>query len=406
MPIDTTLPGDLSVMDTVGMGEGEPIWDRMAKIIRSRRLDVRQLMAGFDRSKKGFFDLATLRRAFSNAFSNQWTELAMTQAEFAEVTEPYLTRVPQNNGEPTSLVQWRQLAQDLQMLAETGRPTADFLERLAKIEAQERAAAKLQKDYGISFEELKLAFDFFKERILMYSKRGLQDGFRRIDDDHKGSLTGDELCRFFMEEAHCPWYCNQRTIACLVDFADLNDDDEIGYLELSQVLECDSLVEFAALVPQKKAKAQEEKDRGMKIGKHGCNVGEVKDAQNKIVTGLINRGSGDLRQNNVRSVLAYLDTYENGMISRAEFMTKLKQANILKHMTSEKKLKGNVDQAPVDTLLDIVDEVARKIEEMMPGDQGGSLEAGMVNLAAFAKGCFSGDGWGGYVSIFEIAGIQ
>ena len=115
MPIDTTLPGDLSVMDTVGMGEGEPIWDRMAKIIRSRRLDVRQLMAGFDRSKKGFFDLATLRRAFSNAFSNQWTELAMTQAEFAEVTEPYLTRVPQNNGEPTSLVQWRQLAQDLQV---------------------------------------------------------------------------------------------------------------------------------------------------------------------------------------------------------------------------------------------------------------------------------------------------
>ena len=143
MPIDATLPGDLSVMDTVGMGEGEPIWDRMAKIIRSRRLDVRQLMAGFDRSKKGFFDLATLRRAFSNAFSNQWTELAMTQAEFAEVTEPYLTRVPQNNGEPSSLVQWRQLAQDLQMLAETGRPTADFLERLAKIEAQERAAAKL-----------------------------------------------------------------------------------------------------------------------------------------------------------------------------------------------------------------------------------------------------------------------
>ena len=93
----------------------------------------------------------------------------------------------------------------------------------------------------------------------MYSKRGLQDGFRRIDDDHKGSLTGDELVRFFMEEAHCPWYCNERTIACLVDFADLNDDDEIGYLELSQVLECDSLVEFAALVPQKKAKAQEEK---------------------------------------------------------------------------------------------------------------------------------------------------
>ena len=46
MGIETTLPGDLAAMDTIGMGEGEPIWDRMSKIIRMRRLDVRQLMAG------------------------------------------------------------------------------------------------------------------------------------------------------------------------------------------------------------------------------------------------------------------------------------------------------------------------------------------------------------------------
>merc|ERR1719231_161369 len=105
----------------------------------------------------------------------------MTQAEFNEVVEPYITRAPLQDGEPMPLVQWRQLAQDLQMLAETGRPTADFLERLAKIEAQERAAAKLQKDYGITFEELKLAFNYFKERINVYSKRGLTDGFRRLD---------------------------------------------------------------------------------------------------------------------------------------------------------------------------------------------------------------------------------
>ena len=189
MGIDTTLPGDLAVMDTIGMGEGEPIWDRMAKIIRSRRLDCRQLMAGFDRAKKGFVDLATLRRAFSNAFGNNWTELAMTQAEFAEVTEPYLTRVPQQQGEPHALVQWRQLAQDLQMLAETGRPTADFLERLAMIEARERASKMLNNDYGVTVDELKLAFEYFKERINVYSKRGRTDGFRRIDNDHKGSLS-------------------------------------------------------------------------------------------------------------------------------------------------------------------------------------------------------------------------
>ena len=79
----------------------------------------------------------------------------------------------------------------------------------------------------------------------MYSKRGLTDGFRRIDTDHKGSLSGEELTNFFMGEAGCPWFCNQRTIACLVDFADLNDDDSIGYLELSAVLECDDLIQFA-----------------------------------------------------------------------------------------------------------------------------------------------------------------
>ena len=283
-----------------------------------------------------------------------------------------------------ALVQWRQLAQDLQMLSETMRPTADFLERLAAVEAKERASRMLVDDYGVTMDELKLAFEYFKERINMYSKRGLTDGFRRIDDDHKGSLQGDELRRFFIEEANCPWYCNHKTIACLVDFADLNDDDSIGFLELSQVLECEDLKEFAALVPQKKAKAQMEKDRGMKIGTRGCSVGEVKEAQNKIVEGLINRGSGDLRQNNVRSVLAFLDTYENGMITRDEFKTKLKHANLLKHTTKEKKVKGSVEVAVVDTLLDVVDEVARKIEEMMPGDQGGAVEDGKVNLAAFA----------------------
>ena len=42
----------------------------------------------------------------------------------------------------------------------------------------------------------------------------------------------------------------------------------------------------------------------------------------------------------------------------------------------------------------------------MRGGQGGSVEDGKVNLAAFAKGCFSQDGFGGFVSVFEIAGIQ
>ena len=256
---------------------------------------------------------------------------------------------------------------------------ADFLERLAAIEAKERAAAKLQKDYGITFDELKMAFLYFKERVDMYSKRGLTDGFRRIDTDHKGSLQGEELRKFFMEDAHCPWYCNDRTINVLVDFADLNNDDSIGYLELSNVIECEDIIQFAALVPNKKANSQEKKDREMKIGSLGCTVGQIKDAQQLIVKRLIERGSGDLRQNNLRSVLAYLDTYENGMITRAEFKAKLKPLNLIKHVTPEKKVKGELEDNVVETLLDIVDEVASKPkmswldEEVRDGAQFGAI---------------------------------
>jgi len=171
------------------------------------------------------------------------------------------------------------------------------------------------------------------------------------------------------------------------------------------VLECEDIIEFAALVPNKKARSQDDKDSKMKIGSHGCTVGEVKSAQYLICDRLINRGSGDLRQNNLRSVLAFMDTYENGMLTRKEFKDKLKSVNVIKHVTSDKKVKGDVDEKVIDTFLDVVDEVARKIEEMMPGDQGGATEAGKVNLAAFAKGAFSQDGFGGFVSIFEIAGI-
>ena len=178
----------------------------------------------------------------------------------------------------------------------------------------------------------------------MYSKRGLTDGFRRIDADHKGSLQGEELKKFFMEAAHCPWFVNDNTINVLVDFADLNNDDSIGYLELSNVLLCDDIIAFAALVPNKKGEAQLKKDNEMKIGSRGCTVGQVRECQQQVTEWLINRGSGDLRQNNLRSVLTYLDVREDGVVTRDELKTKLKLINVLEHMTPEKKKKGVVKE--------------------------------------------------------------
>lgn len=56
MGIYTTLPGDLQVLDSQGMGEGMSIWRRFAVIIRGRRIDITEVMRGYDVVDRGFFE--------------------------------------------------------------------------------------------------------------------------------------------------------------------------------------------------------------------------------------------------------------------------------------------------------------------------------------------------------------
>ena len=67
------------------------IFDRMAAIVRSRNLDVLNLMDDFlkrPRSSKmpvrnrAFLDSSTFKRALCYAFGYQWTGIGMTNAEF------------------------------------------------------------------------------------------------------------------------------------------------------------------------------------------------------------------------------------------------------------------------------------------------------------------------------------
>jgi hypothetical protein len=48
----------------------------------------------------------------------QWTELAMTSAEFDELARPYYTKVPKTTGAPPPMIQWRHFARDMQKLAD------------------------------------------------------------------------------------------------------------------------------------------------------------------------------------------------------------------------------------------------------------------------------------------------
>ena len=114
----TTLPGDLQVLDSQGMGEGMGIWKRFAVIIRSRRIDITEVMRGYDNVDRGFFEQNQFRRALCDCMGNQWTELAMTSSEFEELAAPYYTKVPKMPGAPPPMIQWRHFARDMQKLAD------------------------------------------------------------------------------------------------------------------------------------------------------------------------------------------------------------------------------------------------------------------------------------------------
>ena len=399
------LPGDYSTLASIGLGEGLPIWERMATIIRHRRLDVRQLMAGFDYRSCGLIDLLTFQRALCNAFGPQWTELAMTSAEFNQVVEPYITRKPMRDGEPGALVMWVQYASDLQQLADERRPGKDLLDRLAFIEAKEKASAALVDEYGVTEWELKSAFQYFKDTIELMSKYGLTHGFRRIDTDHKGSLSSAEIKAFFTMNAACPDFVNDRTINVLVDWADLNGDDEIDYAELSNVLLCDDLMALAALVPDKKKVSQEKQadERIIAVGadeaaiakakKRGVKAKDVRKAHVAIHEKLW------ARNKTIQAVMSFLDSDGSGTITRDELVTICRKFHLMKYMDKmTKSMKGELTVDEVTTILDLVDKIGRDM-----GEEG--IDGNRVDVQAFTKALFSYDRFANVIDILEIAKV-
>lgn len=126
---EKTMPGDIRSRSCTSAGEDQPIWDRMATLIRSRGIHMRVLIDAHDRYKRGFVPLSTFRRALCSAFGSHWTELGMTSSEFTEVIEPYLTRTPTKPGEPEACVMWHKFAEDVQTYAEDRTRSVGLLKR-------------------------------------------------------------------------------------------------------------------------------------------------------------------------------------------------------------------------------------------------------------------------------------
>jgi len=389
-----SMPGDLGVLDSVGLGEGQPIWNRMVTIINARRIDFCGLMGGFDKRKHNFFDMPTFRRALSNTFGKQWIELAMTSAEFAEICEPYLTRKPNHRGEATSMILWHQFAEDMQKLADEGRPTRSFLDRLEEIERRENMSKWLMNEYQVTEPELRLAFAYFKDRVLMMSKRGLTDGFRRMDADHKGSLSSAELRDFFFSGgADVPAYINDRTINVLVDWSDLSGDDVIDYNELSSVILCDDILAFAALVPDKKAVSKKKMAAERPIGSRGAKAEDVQMAQKTIVERCL------LNCKTQADVFSALDADGSNTLTREEVLVFLKKFHLVDYMPAGKKakrVKGDLSLPLIETVLDLLDKITVEAgKQAKPGD---------VHIDAFRRLFDTHSRSGELIDILDTAG--
>ena len=145
---EKTMPGDIGHLASTGTAEGQSIWNRMARIIQIRDLDLRILMDAHDRRNRGFVEISTFRRSLCYAFGNQWIDLAMSSKEFDEIVQPYLTRRPERPGEPEACVMWQRFANDVQALADTGKRTKNFLDRLEKVERDEKMRRTLAERYA------------------------------------------------------------------------------------------------------------------------------------------------------------------------------------------------------------------------------------------------------------------
>jgi len=341
---EATMPGDVAFMGSVGTAEGESVWNRMAAIIRKHALDIRLLMDAHDRRNRGFVDVSTFRRSLCYAFGNQWIELAMTSREFEEICLPYRSRVPYSKGEPEAFIMWQKFASDLQTLANTRRPSSNFLAKLEQVEAKERLDQELQAKWGLDMFTLTSALHAVKDRLLTYNT-SINKAFQRIDANNNGTVNRAEILAFF-QDAHIGNIVNQKTLDVIMAYCDENNDDEINYNELAALIMTGDILSKG--VPEKRAIKKE-----MRVGSRKIPVSQLRKAQRLIAERLLTKFDS------VREALRFIDTDGSGSISRDEVKEMLSRFNLLEYTdfyTGQKR--GDLSEEVVDTFLEACEEIS------------------------------------------------
>ena len=132
-------------MDTAG--EGMHL-TRMAVVVRFRRHDRDHARARPE--GRNIFEQTQFERALADCFGPAWTELAMTSAEFEEVTAPYKTRRPTGPGQPPAMIKYRNFCYDLQKYADEHLSDAEISHAFALKWQQPAKTLDLEKRHKSS----------------------------------------------------------------------------------------------------------------------------------------------------------------------------------------------------------------------------------------------------------------
>jgi len=211
----------------------------------------------------------------------------------------------------------------LQALAETRKPTHDFLTRLAEVEAREKLNALCVNRYGVTEFELRSAAQAIRHKLTTCSKSSI-DAFKRVDLNDSGTLSLSEL-KTFMRDMFLEHIVNDRTLNALCDCIDTEGDGEFDYREFIKLIESEDI---AAHIPPEgavKKKSQKMIDAETPIGVHGCSVADLKFAQTTIKERLL------MINRSIIDALRDVDEDGSGIITREEMKAFLREYRILKY---------------------------------------------------------------------------
>jgi len=277
----------------------------------------------------------------------------MTSGEFNQITKPYMTRNPNNPGEPEGFVFWQKFSTDIQTLADRRTHSDNFMERLGKVEAKEKVEAELLKNYGVTAYELKKTFRDLKTVLMQRagsSSHLVTQAFRNMDHDHTGKIGAKEVMNYLKTAQRGNETISTKVIECIMDLCDGDGDGEVDYNELSKMILCDDIIELLALVPDKTITSKVQAEDKKVIGFRKVTAKELQDAQKAIKEKLL------IKYKNIAQALRMIDTKGDGNLSRDEIKAMLQNLELLKHVDYYTgAIHGSITQACADTLMDFVD---------------------------------------------------